>query len=267
LKKAVLLLSAVTVLVLGMVVYVGGATAQEDPPGNNGTVKIDGVEFDSHPDNQPHVGCVFQVDFYGFDEGDLNATVTFETQPPTTPVTTLLTDTVFIGEDDNSGGGSEAGLDASETYDLTALLVGFEPHDIQGFHIKLTVNAPGSIGADTKFKVFWVTGCETPPTTTTSSPPPPPVTTTTTTSSVPPPPPPPGVTTTTTTSEAPPPPSESESPPDKEEKTATKTKTPNKLAFTGPESIVPIGAIALFLASAGSGLMWLSSKRKRDDED
>jgi hypothetical protein len=52
-----------------------------------------------------------------------------------------------------------------------------------------------------------------------------------------------------------------------EKKTTSKTKTPNKLAFTGPESIVPIGAIALFLASAGSGLMWLSSKRKRDDED
>ena len=30
----------------------------------------------------------------------------------------ILEDTVFIGEDDNSGG-SEAGLDAEETYDLT----------------------------------------------------------------------------------------------------------------------------------------------------
>ena len=30
--------------------------------------------FDDHPNNQPHVGCVFQVDFYGYDEGDLDAT-------------------------------------------------------------------------------------------------------------------------------------------------------------------------------------------------
>ena len=55
----------------------GPAGAQADPPGNNGTVKIDGVEFDDHPDNEPHVGCEFQVDFYGFDEGDLYADVTF----------------------------------------------------------------------------------------------------------------------------------------------------------------------------------------------
>ena len=52
-------------------------------PGNNGTVKIDGVEFDTHPDNEPHVGCVFQVDWYGFDEGDLFSHVTFEVHPPT----------------------------------------------------------------------------------------------------------------------------------------------------------------------------------------
>ena len=48
--------------------------------GNNGTVKIDGVEFDTHPDNEPHVGCIFQVDFYGFDVTSPTGFVTFETQ-------------------------------------------------------------------------------------------------------------------------------------------------------------------------------------------
>jgi hypothetical protein len=110
---------------------------------------------------------VFQVDFYGFDAGDLFADVTFEAHPPTGPVVVLLTDTVFIGEDDNSGGGSEAGLDASETYTLD--LSGIEPHPNQGWHVKLTVNADGAQGADVKHKVFWVTGCEIPPTTTTST--------------------------------------------------------------------------------------------------
>jgi hypothetical protein len=133
------------------------ASAGPNPPGNNGTVKIDGVEFDNAPDNEPHVGCTFQVDFYGFDQGDLNADVTFEAHPPTGPVQVLLTDTVFIGEDDNSGGGSEAGLDASETYTLD--FTGIEPHPQQGFHVKLTVNADGSQGADVKHKVFWVSGC------------------------------------------------------------------------------------------------------------
>lgn len=31
-----------------------------NPPGNNGTIKIDDVPFDDHPDNEPHVGCTFQ---------------------------------------------------------------------------------------------------------------------------------------------------------------------------------------------------------------
>jgi LPXTG-motif cell wall-anchored protein len=148
----------------------GQAGAQPGgPPGNNGTVKIDGVDFDDHPDNEPHVGCVFQVDFYGYDEGDLFADVTFKVHPPTGNEIILEDEDIFIGEDDNSGGGSEAGLDASRTYDLTTALAGFEPHPEQGWHVKLTVNAEGSQGADVKHKVFWVTGCEVPPTTSTTS--------------------------------------------------------------------------------------------------
>lgn len=139
-----------------------GSTAQAapNPPGNNGTVKIDREAFDDAPNNEPHVGCEFQVDFYGYDEGDLNALVTFESHPPTGPSQVLLTDEVFIGEDDNSGGGSEAGLDASETYTLD--FTGIAPHPQQGFHVKLTVNAEGSQGADVKHKVFWVEDCEPP---------------------------------------------------------------------------------------------------------
>jgi hypothetical protein len=146
----------------------GVAWAGPNPPGNNGTIKIDDTPFDDHPNNEPHVGCVFQVDFYGYDEGDLDAAVTFEAHPPTQREgddQVLLTDTVFIGEDDNSGGGSEAGLDASETYTLD--LTGIEPHANQGVHVKLTIHAEGSQGADVKHKVFWVTGCGPGPTTTT----------------------------------------------------------------------------------------------------
>jgi hypothetical protein len=109
---------------------------------------------------------VFQVDFYGFDAGRLFADVAFESHPPTGPVQVLLTDEVFIGEDDNAGGGSEAGLDASETYTLD--FTGIQPHPNQGFHVKLTVHADGSHGADTKHKVFWVTDCA-PGTTTTTT--------------------------------------------------------------------------------------------------
>jgi uncharacterized repeat protein (TIGR01451 family) len=136
-----------------------GPPAAADPPGNNGTIKIDGVAFDQHPNNQPHVGCVFQVDFYGFDQGAFNATVTFRGHPPTGGGV-LLSDTVFIGEDP-AGGGTD--LDAEVTYDLSAALAGIAPHPVQGHHVKLTVNAPGSQGADTKHKVFWVRDCPKPP--------------------------------------------------------------------------------------------------------
>lgn len=132
------------------------------PAGNNGTVKIDGDPFDAHPNNEPHVGCTFQVDFYGFDEGlDLYAHVTFEAQPPSGRGV-ILEDDVWIGEDDASGGGSEAGLDASETYTLD--VSGLTEHPNQGYHIRLTVHADGAKGADTKHKTFWVTGCDPCPT-------------------------------------------------------------------------------------------------------
>ena len=104
-----------------------------DPPGNNGTVKVDDVFFDDRPNNEPHVGCIFRFDFYGYDEGDLEGSVTFEMWPPTGSGV-LLTDTVFIGEDP-AGGGTD--LDASETYILD--FTGFQPHPQQGFHVKLTV--------------------------------------------------------------------------------------------------------------------------------
>src|SRR5512132_2437819 len=169
-SRKALWLIVLTAVVLAGVAVAQRASAAPNPPGNNCTVKIDDTPFDDLPNNEPHVGCVFQVDFYGYDQGDLHATVTFEAQPPTQREgddQVLLTDTVFIGEDDNSGGGSEAGLDASQTYTLD--FTGITPHPVQGFHVKLTVNAEGSQGADTKHKVFWVTGCVPSPTTTTTS--------------------------------------------------------------------------------------------------
>ena len=195
--------SAVRVLALsagtlaGLAAPTAAFAAPHDPPGNNGTIKVDAAPFDDAPNNEPHVDCVFQIDFYGFDEGDLYADVLFEGHAPTGGGT-LLTDRVFIGEDANDGGGSTAGLDASATYDLTDALASIEPHAQQGWHVKLTIHADGSHGADTKHKVFWVDGCRPAPapavlavetTTTTVAP-------TTTSTTAPP-------TTTTSTTEAP----------------------------------------------------------------
>ena len=59
-----------------------------NPPGNNGTVKIAGPGDEvGHPSNNPHPGCTFYVEWFGFDEGaDVVSTVTFASQAPTSDV-------------------------------------------------------------------------------------------------------------------------------------------------------------------------------------
>lgn len=139
-----------------------GDDAQDgDPAGNNGTVKIAALgDLDSIPNNTPHPGCSFQVEWYGFDEGeDVVSTVTFAAHAPTSDV--LIGGTspseVFVGGDPASGAGTETGLDGRQVYDLT---FDGEPHPKQGYHVKLTVSTPRSLGNDTKTKVFWVAPCE-----------------------------------------------------------------------------------------------------------
>jgi hypothetical protein len=149
-----------SIALLGLAMSLGfmatiASTSLAIPPGNNGTIKVDGVPFDDHPNNEPHPGCIFQIDFYGFDEGDLHASMTFRGIPPTGGGT-LHSGEVFIGED-AAGGGRD--LDASATIDLSQALSGIEPHPKQGYHVKLTIHAEGSQGADVKHKVFWVTEC------------------------------------------------------------------------------------------------------------
>lgn len=127
------------------------------PPGDNGTVKIEGVDLVSdQPDNNPHQGCQFTIEFRGFDEGDLYGDWTLDAHPPS-GTGTIASGDVFIGEDP-AGGAND--LDATVLIDLANYdLSKFFAHPQQGFHIKLSVHADGSIGADTKYKVFWVEGC------------------------------------------------------------------------------------------------------------
>jgi hypothetical protein len=134
--------------------------APGDRPGNNGTVKIDTDPYDTHPNNEPHVTCAFEVDFYNYGEGDFWATVDLALHSPTSSGQTMAAttgdDQVFIGED-LPGGGTD--IDAEERYrlDFTGA-----PHPKQGYHVKLTIDAPFSQGARVKHKVFWVEPCPAP---------------------------------------------------------------------------------------------------------
>jgi hypothetical protein len=138
-----------------------GATslpADADPAGNNGTVKITPhAEDDGIPQNTPHVSCVFDIEWYGFDEGaDVSSTVEFTMQAPTKDVVLSATEPsqVFVGEDP-AGGGNDFDGEASYT-----LAFAGAPDPQQGYHVAVTVRTPGSHGADTKRKVFWVSPCD-----------------------------------------------------------------------------------------------------------
>src|SRR5437868_3837078 len=93
--------------------------AAVNPPGNNGTVKIQEADAtDDIPDNDPHVGCRFKIEFRGYDQGDLHATWTLAAQPPSGAFQDLATGDVFIGED-AAGGAND--LDAVVVIDASTL--------------------------------------------------------------------------------------------------------------------------------------------------
>jgi hypothetical protein len=144
--------------------------------GNDGTVKVDEVDVAGPPPaNDPHVDCVFDIEFFSFDDG-LEATVKFVGQAPTGKDVPLLTDTVPLAE--TTGGGNE--LVGQATYDLTDLVDQLgDPQPQQGFHIKLTVEVPTGTHstAFSKYKVFWVTCAPKPTPPETTAPPTPPETT------------------------------------------------------------------------------------------
>ena len=105
---------------------------------------------------------MFEVDFFGFDEGALYARATFTLISPTvsTDRDFLTSAPVYIGQDPASGAGTSTGLDANQEFNLNNLLYSYMGTDGKGAHVKLTVYADGATNADTKYKTFWVTGCE-----------------------------------------------------------------------------------------------------------
>jgi hypothetical protein len=142
-----------------------GATALPagaDPAGNNGTVKVTPHTGSDDAQNDAHVKCSFDLNWYGFDEGaNIVSTVDFTMQAPTSDAAVSATNPsqVFVGGDP-AGGGND--FDGQATYTLA---FAGTPDPQQGYHVKITVHTPGSQGADTKDKVLWVQPCdEGPPT-------------------------------------------------------------------------------------------------------
>jgi hypothetical protein len=242
--------------VLAVPVMAGVAAGQEGPPGNNGTVKVDGIPFDDHPGNEPHPGCTFEIDWYNFD-ANATSVVTFESQNPTGTRELAFTGdgTVTLDGDANEGG-DEDGLDGHEEYTLVFTEDDFF-HPNQGYHVKLTIETTWSNGADVKHKVFWVSECEAVGGggTTTTTPPGGTETETETTTTTP-----PGGTETTTTT----PPTVGGGGGTKTTsvggESGTNTSSPGVLAFTGPEDAPWLIAAMIALLLAGTLVLRLGSE-------
>jgi hypothetical protein len=140
---------------VGAVTIVGASVGWADPPGNNGTVKINSQDVNSSNDisNSPHVPCDFQVEFFGFDEGQ-TATITFTIHPPSGNGDVLLSETKTISNDPAGGGLN----DVDEVFKYSGTSFGldrFNAQPQQGFHVKLTIESAGVPGGK-KHKVFWL---------------------------------------------------------------------------------------------------------------
>ncbi len=144
---------AVASMVVGVVTVASQSAAWADPPGNNGTVKINSQDVDDGISNEPHVPCDFQVEFFGFDEGQ-TATITFTIHPPSGQGDVLLSETQTVSDDPAAGGLN----DVDEVFQYSGTSFGldrFEAQPQQGFHVKLTVESEGLPGGK-KHKVFWL---------------------------------------------------------------------------------------------------------------
>jgi hypothetical protein len=136
----------------------GGTQDGHNPPGNNGTIKIDyAAPADSGHANRPHPGCAFQLRMFNFDANQYG-TITFVGQAPT-KLGTLLTQQHMLLSNDAAGGGQ----DVDEVYAYTAQQLGLigKPQAKQGWHVKVSVDADNAPGG-AKHKVFWLKCDETP---------------------------------------------------------------------------------------------------------
>ncbi|MFU8854592.1 hypothetical protein ACNAW0_27005 [Micromonospora sp. SL1-18] len=131
-----------------------------NPPGDNGTVKIDGPPFTDKVDNKPHVTCEFELEFFNFDK-DQRANLTLWAQAPSaTPKDKVVWSKkdVLISDDPASGAANDHDVViklSANDLDLTGLTL----HPKQGYHLKLDVKLIGGKSSGAKSKVFWLQPC------------------------------------------------------------------------------------------------------------
>lgn len=137
------------------------AKGSNAPPGNNGTVKIDGIPIDPGHDNDPHLDCNgLSVEFFGYDGGQQSATITLIPWAPTRGGRPYQASTGWNVGTRTSGSQFDTSVPITWS-DLVAngTFTGVSPQAQQGYHLKLEVEVTGSQGSDDKYKVFWIGPC------------------------------------------------------------------------------------------------------------
>ncbi|MGC5017612.1 hypothetical protein [Micromonospora sp. DT47] len=160
-RAALIATAATACLAFAAPAWAGAAltpAAPHNPAGDNGTVKIDGKSFEDKVDNQPHVTCDFELEFFNFDTYQA-ADITLTAQPPSGngKVVWYLKNKVISTDD---AGGAEN--DHDEVIRLSSAdldLAGLEAHPKQGYHLKLDVDLTDGRSSDAKHKVFWLQPC------------------------------------------------------------------------------------------------------------
>ncbi len=119
----------------------------DDPPGvaNSGTIKISTWSEPPSPSNNPHPGCGFRVDWYGFRTGTFD--VTISTHPPTGR-DVLVTDVVVIATREQGNT-----LQVMRSYDVRPLL---PPSDDGRWHIRVEAERRDMPGNGAKTKMLWL---------------------------------------------------------------------------------------------------------------
>lgn len=136
-----------------------GGNGSNQPPGNNGTVKVDEYTVDSGQDNDPHVACGFTVSFYGYDGTQTQyATINVTPVAPTSGGSSFTTQTSWTVPSRTSGDQLDRQVEISGG-ELAPHLSGVTPQANQGYHLRLEVEVTGSQGSDDKYKVFWMQPC------------------------------------------------------------------------------------------------------------
>ncbi len=151
-RRLTIFTTGVALGLTSLTVDASALTPAPDPVGNNGTIKVDGIDYDDTPGNEPHVDCKFSIDFFGFDADD-HADVRFYAQPPTGDQELLKEDLAQLVSVDGAAGGPND-VDESLEYDATTWFTGLA-HDQQGYHVKVEANIVGAPGG-AKQKVFWI---------------------------------------------------------------------------------------------------------------